>query len=127
MDARPISALDHSTFASPPPSFETLVAIAAATALLATTQLSGCAADATVAGAAAAAVEEPGQLGGPRATTEVVQQYDDAPRTPDSDDPAIWLSSRLFGEGLIIGAQKDGGMSVYDLRGRLVQAIAAPN
>jgi 3-phytase len=53
--------------------------------------------------------------------------YEDAPATPDADDPAIWLNRRNHEQSLIIGTAKDAGLLVYDLSGRLVQAMFPPN
>jgi 3-phytase len=55
--------------------------------------------------------------------TAPLHSYDDAPRTVDSDDPAIWVNPRRRGEGLVIGALKDAGLQVYDLAGNVVQTI----
>jgi 3-phytase len=60
------------------------------------------------------------------ARTPSVDQYEDAPRTPDVDDPAIWADSS--GErSLVIGTLKDAGLQVYDVRGNVVQTVAPPN
>jgi 3-phytase len=60
------------------------------------------------------------------ARTPSVDQYDEAPRTPDADDPAIWVDPR--GErSLVLGTLKEFGMQVYDVQGRLVQNVAPPN
>ena len=53
--------------------------------------------------------------------------YEDAPATPDADDPAIWINRRNPKQSLIIGTAKDAGLLVYDLSGRLVQAMFPPN
>jgi 3-phytase len=53
--------------------------------------------------------------------------YEDAPATPDADDPAIWVNRRNQKQSLIIGTAKDAGILVYDLSGRLVQAMFPPN
>ena len=53
--------------------------------------------------------------------------YEDAPATPDADDPAIWINRRNHKQSLIIGTAKDAGLLVYDLSGRLVQAMFPPN
>ena len=59
--------------------------------------------------------------------TAPLYNYDDAPGTPDADDPAIWVSRRHPGRALVIGTAKDAGLLVYDLAGTLVQAIRPPN
>jgi phytase-like protein len=43
--------------------------------------------------------------------------YEDAPATPDADDPAIWINRRNEKKSLVIGAAKDAGLVVYDLSG----------
>ena len=53
--------------------------------------------------------------------------YDDAPATPDADDPAIWINRRNHQQSLIIGTAKDAGLLAYDLSGNLVQALFPPN
>ena len=53
--------------------------------------------------------------------------YEGAPATPDADDPAIWINRRNHKQSLIIGTAKDAGLLVYDLSGRLVQAMFPPN
>jgi len=53
--------------------------------------------------------------------------YEDAPATPDADDPAIWVNPRNHRKSLVIGTAKDAGLLVYDLSGRLVQAMFPPN
>lgn len=41
----------------------------------------------------------------------------------DGDDPAIWLHPTDREDSLIVTAVKDGGIRVYDLRGRTVQIV----
>lgn len=41
----------------------------------------------------------------------------------DADDPAIWLHPGDAARSLIVTAVKDGGIRVYDLRGRTVQVV----
>src|SRR5262245_18023147 len=53
--------------------------------------------------------------------------YEDAPATPDADDPAIWVNKRNHQQSLVIGTAKDAGLLVYDLSGKLVQAMFPPN
>lgn len=59
----------------------------------------------------------------PVLTTAPLLSYEDAPATPDADDPAIWLNRHKATDSLIIGTAKDAGLVVYDLSGRLVQAL----
>jgi 3-phytase len=61
-----------------------------------------------------------------QAETTPLHGYDEAPRTPDADDPAIWVGSRPD-QALILGALKEAGLQVYDLRGHVVQTITPPN
>jgi 3-phytase len=60
-------------------------------------------------------------------TTAPLFNYEGAPATPDADDPAIWVNRRRPAGSLVIGTAKDAGLLVYDLRGRLRQAILPPN
>jgi 3-phytase len=60
-------------------------------------------------------------------STGTFANYDDAPATPDADDPAIWVHRERPSESLVIGTLKDAGLVVYDLKGRVVQKIAPPN
>lgn len=53
--------------------------------------------------------------------------YDDAPATPDADDPAIWVNPDNQRRSLVIGTAKDAGLLVYDMSGQLVQALLPPN
>jgi 3-phytase len=60
-------------------------------------------------------------------STTPLYNYEDAPATPDADDPAIWINRDDPKRSLVIGTAKDAGLLVYDLRGRLVQALLPPN
>jgi 3-phytase len=51
---------------------------------------------------------------------------DEAGGDADADDPAIWVHPRDRARSLVIGTAKNGGLRVYDLAGREVQAIATP-
>lgn len=64
----------------------------------------------------------PGKL-----STATFVNYEDAPATPDADDPAIWVNPKDSSEGLVVGTLKDAGLIVYDLKGKVVQKIAPPN
>jgi 3-phytase len=44
----------------------------------------------------------------------------------DADDPAIWRNAARPDASLVIATAKQGGLRVYDLDARLVQAIAPP-
>lgn len=43
----------------------------------------------------------------------------------DADDPAIWVAPDRA-DSLVIATKKNAGLSVYDLAGGEVQAVAAP-
>ncbi len=60
-------------------------------------------------------------------STAPLFNYEGAPATPDADDPAIWVDRHNPRRSLVIGTAKDAGLLVYDLAGRLVQAIRPPN
>lgn len=51
---------------------------------------------------------------------------DDAGGNADADDPAIWVHPSASQNSVVIATKKDAGLSVYNLRGTQVQAIAAP-
>lgn len=55
------------------------------------------------------------------AETEPVRSRDDA-----ADDPAIWINRGAPEESLILGTDKQAGLSVYDLQGREVQFLPLP-
>lgn len=78
--------------------------------------------------APAAAHEQPSdRLLSVTARTETPGIYDDAAGGDgDADDPAIWVNRRHPSRSVVIGTAKNAGLRVYDLRGRLVQSIAAP-
>ena len=63
----------------------------------------------------------------PVLTTSPLYNYEDAPATPDADDPAIWINQDDRRRSLVIGTAKDAGLLVYDLAGQLIQAIRPPN
>jgi 3-phytase len=60
-------------------------------------------------------------------STAPLFNYEDAPATPDADDPAIWVNRRNPSRSLVIGTAKDAGLLVYDLSGKLVQALLPLN
>ncbi|MDI6105194.1 phytase [Actinoplanes sp. NEAU-A12] len=61
------------------------------------------------------------------ATVETPSLFDDeAGGDADADDPAIWINSADKSRSLVIGTAKNGGLRVYDLKGREIQAIATP-
>ncbi|GAA3737012.1 phytase [Plantactinospora mayteni] len=76
----------------------------------------------------AAATPRPDESPSPvRAVLETPALYDDeAGGDADADDPAIWLHPTDRGGSLVIATAKNGGLRVYDLRGRERQAIATP-
>jgi 3-phytase len=63
----------------------------------------------------------------PVLTTSPLYNYEDAPATPDADDPAVWIDRRDRRRSLIVGTAKDAGLLVYNLGGQLIQAIRPPN
>ena len=64
----------------------------------------------------------------PILSTSPLYNYEDAPATPDADDPAPSGSNREDRQrSLVIGTAKDAGLLVYDLAGQLIQAIRPPN
>ena len=60
-------------------------------------------------------------------TTGPLFNYEEAPATPDADDPAIWINRSQPRRSLVIGTAKDAGLLVYNMAGELVQAIRPPN
>lgn len=63
----------------------------------------------------------------PVTVTAPLYNYEDAPATPDADDPAVWVDRRNPRRSLVIGTAKDAGLLVYDLAGVLRQALLPPN
>ncbi|GAA2695239.1 phytase [Actinoplanes palleronii] len=62
------------------------------------------------------------------AKVETPALYDDeAGGDADADDPAIWVDQANKARSLVIGTAKNGGLRVYDLKGREVQSIATPD
>ncbi|HVL01358.1 MAG TPA: phytase [Dongiaceae bacterium] len=60
-------------------------------------------------------------------TTAPLHNYEDAPATPDGDDPAIWVNRINPRQALVITTAKDAGLLVYSKSGTLIQAILPPN
>ncbi|MFE6286317.1 phytase [Streptomyces sp. NPDC057877] len=61
----------------------------------------------------------------PKAETAAL--YDDeAGGNADADDPAIWRNAADPGRSLVVATAKEGGLRVYDLDAKEVQAIPAP-
>lgn len=50
---------------------------------------------------------------------------DEAGANANADDPAIYVP-RSGGEGFVVGVLKEGGLSVFDLRGRTIQRLIGP-
>ncbi|WP_020580281.1 phytase [Actinopolymorpha alba] len=48
------------------------------------------------------------------------------PPNSDADDPAIWVHSTNTQRSVVLGTLKEGGLAVFDLRGRQLQQLAAP-
>jgi 3-phytase len=61
-----------------------------------------------------------------RVITPSVDDYDDAPGSPDPDDPAIWLDPEGSGAAFVFGTLKEGGLVVFGVDGRVLQTIAPP-
>jgi 3-phytase len=61
-----------------------------------------------------------------RVVTASVDDYDDAPGSPDPDDPAVWLDPEGSGAAFIFGTLKEGGMLVFGVDGRVLQTIVPP-
>jgi 3-phytase len=78
-----------------------------------------------IAGAPSAQSDQPTIF--PIVRTAPLPSYDEAPATPDADDAAIWINRDDHRRSLMIGTAKDAGLLVYDLSGRLVQALLPPN
>ncbi|BCJ71508.1 hydrolase [Catellatospora sp. IY07-71] len=75
-------------------------------------------------GAAAASPAEPQAV---TAKLETPALYDDAEGgDADADDPAIWVNPRDKARSRVIVTAKNGGLRVYDLRGRETQSFATP-
>nr|WP_262851981.1 phytase [Mumia quercus] len=88
--------------------------------------LVGAASVLTAAGAAAAD-HSPDAVQPIAAVSETPAVFDDEPGGfADADDPAIWVAPRDRSRSLVLGTLKNGGLAAYDLRGRLVQHVAAP-
>ncbi|GAA2981870.1 phytase [Actinokineospora diospyrosa] len=51
---------------------------------------------------------------------------DDAGGNADADDPAIWIDRARPERSRVVGTLKNGGLAVFDLRGRQVQHIPTP-
>lgn len=75
----------------------------------------------------AIALADPLPVVNAKLSTAPLHNYDDAPATPDADDPAIWVNRRNPNQSLIIGTAKDAGLLVYSKQGQLLQAILPPN
>jgi myo-inositol-hexaphosphate 3-phosphohydrolase len=57
-------------------------------------------------------------------TPQAVNAEDaDAPLKGDSDDPAIWVHPSHPGRSLVIATQKDGGLVVFNMNGKVRQRI----
>ena len=84
------------------------------------------------AGGAPATAATPGPALGPAlgrvtAVVETPPLFDDAAGgDADGDDPAIWVDRAAPGRSLVLVTAKNGGLRVYDLRGRQVQSISTP-
>jgi 3-phytase len=80
-----------------------------------------------LAGPAEAAPPGGPEIGVRMAVVETPTLFDDeAGGDADADDPAIWVHPTDKARSLVIVTAKNGGLRVYDLRGRELQAIATP-
>jgi 3-phytase len=62
-----------------------------------------------------------------RAVAETASNFDDdAGGNADADDPAIWVNPARPGDSVVVGTLKNGGLTVFDLRGRELQHVATP-
>src|SRR5262245_53227274 len=58
---------------------------------------------------------------------ETASNFDDeAGGDADADDPAIWTHPSRPADSVVVGALKNGGLTVFDLHGRTLQHIATP-
>lgn len=63
-----------------------------------------------------------------RAVAETASNFDDeAGGDADADDPAIWTHPAKPGDSVVVGTLKNGGLTVFDLRGRELQHVATPD
>ena len=90
------------------------------------TKILACLICLAVAGQSHTAGDEPVVVTAEVVTTPLFN-YEDAPATPDADDPAIWVNHDNPRRSLVIGTAKDAGLLVYDLTGKLKQALLPPN
>ncbi|KPC90704.1 phytase [Streptomyces albus] len=68
-----------------------------------------------------------GELPGVRPTAETPAVHDDeAGGNADADDPAIWRNPDDPDRSLVVATVKEGGLRVYDLDGREMQSVPAP-
>jgi len=62
-----------------------------------------------------------------QAVVETASNFDDdAGGNADADDPAIWVHPTRPADSVVVGALKNGGLTVFDLRGRELQHVATP-
>lgn len=67
------------------------------------------------------------ELGEVQPTFETASNFDDeAGGDADADDPAIWRHVSSPGDSVVVGTLKNGGLTVFDLRGRELQRILTP-
>ncbi|WP_033343556.1 phytase [Catenuloplanes japonicus] len=74
-----------------------------------------------------AAAHGPRPIATPAASVETPALHDDeAGGNADADDPAIWVNPVDRTRSRVIATAKNGGLRVYDLRGRELQSIETP-
>ncbi|MET9800904.1 phytase [Streptomyces sp. NPDC006368] len=80
-----------------------------------------------LAAAVPAEAQDPAALPAVTPRAETVALYDDeAGGNADADDPVIWRNAADPDRSLVIATAKEGGLRVYDLDARLIQAVPAP-
>jgi 3-phytase len=52
--------------------------------------------------------------------------YDDAGGRADSDDPEVWLHPGDSKDSVVLGTEKENGLKVFDLDGKMIQHLPAP-
>lgn len=61
-----------------------------------------------------------------QASDETISRFEEPPRNAAADDPAIWVHPTVPANSVVLGTLKEGGIDVYDLDGKLLQYIPAP-
>ncbi|MER5568400.1 phytase [Streptomyces goshikiensis] len=99
----------------------------AAAALALTSALAVLAGPAAAAPASAPGGHKSGRLPAVTPVAETAALFDDEQGgNANADDPAIWRNDAEPGRSLVVATAKEGGLRVYDLGARQVQALPAP-